>query len=135
MDVIDYLNNFTQKRKNELLRDDLDEMQKEFLDKKEKCHVKIKKEKIEDNNNNKSTEKIESKIQKIKGKKKTRDVISLNIPLNLGNINIPKQKESLFGLNFEKEEKNFDINKIDNKTGLPGKIKLIIKLVCLEHLN
>ena len=124
MDGIDYLNNFTQKRKNELLRDDLDEMQKEFLDKKEKCHVKIKKEKIEDNNNNKSTEKIESKIKKIKGKKKTRDVISLNIPLNLGNINIPKQKESLFGLNFEKEEKNFDINKIDNKTGLPGTFKL-----------
>ena len=123
MDGIDYLNNFTQKRKIELLSDDLEEMQKEFLDKKEKCNVKIKKEKIEESQN-KPIEKISSKIEKIKGKKKTRDVISLNIPLNLGNVNIPKQKESLFGLNFEKEEKNFDINKIDKKTGLPGTFKL-----------
>ena len=36
MDGIDYLNNFTQKRKNELLRDDLDEMQ--ILLKKEKMN-------------------------------------------------------------------------------------------------
>ena len=45
---IEILNKFSLKKKKELLREDLDEMQKEFIDKKEKCNVKVKKEKIKE---------------------------------------------------------------------------------------
>ena len=47
-DGIEFLNKFSLKRKKELLREDLDEMQKEFIDKKEKCNVKVNKEKIKE---------------------------------------------------------------------------------------
>ena len=126
-DGIEFLNKFSLKRKKELLREDLDEMQKEFIDKKEKCNVKVKKEKIKEKE---ETKEVSAKIKKIRGIKKTRDVITLNIPLNLGNNNNnnSKQKESLFALNFEKEVKNNKFNILNKKTGLPETFKL-------ENLN
>lgn len=110
------------KRKELLLRSDIDQMQKEFLEKKEKCNVKIKKE------NPQPEIKINNapKIKQLKGKKKIKDIISLDIPI--GSIkkeeNKEEKKESLFGQNIKSQLSSININTIEKETGLPNTFKL-----------
>ena len=126
------------KRKQFLFDNDLEKLQQEFLDKKEKCNTKIIKnsQSKKENENNKNNFTIPTgEIKKKKGKKKVKDVISLNLPPlnNENDINSNEKKSenvSLFSLNYNKiEEKNknrdnnatININKI---TGLPDTFKI-----------
>ena len=126
------------KRKQFLFDNDLEKLQQEFLDKKEKCNTKIIKniQSKKENEKNKNNFTIPTgEIKKKKGKKKVKDVISLNLPPlnNENDINSNEKKSenvSLFSLNYNKiEEKNknrdnnatININKI---TGLPDTFKI-----------
>ena len=126
------------KRKQFLFDNDLEKLQQEFLDKKEKCNTKIIKnsQSKKENEKNKNNFTIPTgEIKKKKGKKKVKDVISLNLPPlnNEKDINSNEKKSenvSLFSLNYNKiEEKNknrdnnatININKI---TGLPDTFKI-----------
>ena len=117
------------KRKQFLFDDDLEKLQEEFISKKEKCNSKIINKKVKDK------EKIEQnnliipsgEIKKKKGKKKIKDVISLNLPpINYDNneqskIDAANEKEmSLFSKNYKNEE-NTNIN---ISTGLPETFKI-----------
>ena len=122
-------------RKKFLLDDNLEELQEEFLKKKEKCNSKIiklnplKKDKIEDNPN-KNYFFTQGEIKKKKGKKKVKDVITLNLPQlspieneNINNTNV----RSLFSLNFD-EHKNNDPDNVNINTGLPDTFKISEKM-------
>ena len=117
------------RRKQFLFDNDLEKLQQEFISKKEKCNSKIINKKVKDK------EKIEQnnliipsgEIKKKKGKKKIKDVISLNLPpLNNDNnepskIEAANNKEaSLFSKNYKNEE-NTNIN---ISTGLPETFKI-----------
>ena len=130
----DYLETKLGKRKQFLFDNDLDKLQKEFLDKKEKCNCEIIKKDNSKKENELNIKNIifqSGEIKKKKGKKKVKDVISLNLP-SLNNDNIidnknKSDKESLFSINFNKiEEKNkepININ-INISTGLPDTFKI-----------
>ena len=124
----------TKERMDFLFNNDLEKMQKEFIDKKEKSCVKIIKNEKKDNNNNETNNIIynnmymnkNNKISKLKGKKKIKDVITLDIPImprnnyiNEKNIN----KQSLFDKNFNNLKKT-EIKNLDKNTGLPQTFKL-----------
>ena len=121
-------------RKEFLMDNNLEKLQEEFLKKKEKCNSKIiKKEPPKYNNNKDNNNNIfpMGEIKKKKGKKKIKDVISLNLPpLDLDssqNINNKTNQRSLFALNYE-ENKNIDLNNnINIKTGLPETFKIDAK--------
>ena len=110
------------KRKELLLRSDIDQMQKEFLDKKEKCNVKIKK----DNPQQEILISNAPRIKQLKGKKKIKDVISLDIPISSikKEENKEEKKESLFGQNIKSQLSSININTIEKETGLPNTFKL-----------
>ena len=115
-------------RKKLLFNKDLEQMQKDFLEKKEKCNSKIIKLTQENKNiqiKNKNPEiTLSSNVKKVKGKKKIKDIITLNIPLSntisnpKSNLNEPK---SLFSLNFDNNPK---LNEVDINTGLPQTFKI-----------
>ena len=127
------------KRKQFLLDNDLEKLQREFLAKKEKCNSKIIKveNKNKENEANKKILKIPSgEIKQKKGKKKVKDIISLNLPsmeIKTEDISSKNQSEasSLFAINFNKLEENSK-NKIEDKTtininistGLPNTFKI-----------
>ena len=109
------------KRKEFILRDDLDNLQKDFIEKKEKCDVHIKKLKQE------TPIQIAkpSEIKKVKGKKKIKDVITLDIPLNQNSTaSSKKEKESLFGLTYDDKPQIINKEQLDKETGLPSTFKL-----------
>ena len=124
------------KRKQFLFDNDLEKLQKEFIAKKEKCNSKIIKldnKKIEKEANFKNLIIPTGEIKRKKGKKKVKDVITLNLPpLNQEKeIDIKKNPESssLFSINYNKlEEKNKNINQIpidiNKTTGLPDTFKI-----------
>ena len=128
----DYLETKLGKRKQFLFDNDLDKLQKEFLEKKEKCNCKIIKTnpiKKENEYNLKNIISQSGEIKKKKGKKKVKDVISLNLPSlnyenNISNKN-KSEKASLFSLNFNKiEEANGEHININKNTGLPETFKI-----------
>ena len=120
-------------RKEFLLDDNLEKLQEEYFKKKEKCNTKFNKvEPSKQNNNNQDKNNnlifITGEMKKKKGKKKIKDVISLNLPtlnpIQPENINNKPNQHSLFSLNYE-EHKNIDINNnINIKTGLPETFKI-----------
>ena len=124
-------------RKQFLLNDNLIELQEEFLKKKEKCNSTIIRNKGSEPNKHQSS--INSniifpsgEIKKKKGKKKIKDVITLNLPqlspsLNQEISKNPDQKQSLFSLNYDEFNKN-DTNKININTGLPDTFKIPEKI-------
>ena len=127
------------KRKQFLLDNDLEKLQREFLAKKEKCNSKIIKveNKNKENEANKKILKIPSgEIKQKKGKKKVKDIISLNLPsmeIKTEDISSKNQSEasSLFAINYNKLEENSknksedstNIN-INISTGLPNTFKI-----------
>ena len=126
-------------RKKFLLDDNLEKLQEEFLKNKEKCCSKIvKKEKPKEDNaqsniNNNFTF-PSGEVKKKKGKKKIKDVITLNLPpLNPAineNINSKPISQSLFSLSFEENKnksKNDTIN-VNLITGLPETFKINEKI-------
>ena len=120
-------------RKEFLLDDNLEKLQEEYFKKKEKCNTKFNKiEPSKQNNNNQDKNNnlifITGEMKKKKGKKKIKDVISLNLPtlnpIQPQNTNNKTNQHSLFSLNYE-EHKNIDINNnINIKTGLPETFKI-----------
>ena len=135
---IDSLETKLGKRKQFLFDNDLEKLQKEFIAKKEKCNskiIKLENKKSENEANFKNLIIPTGEIKQKKGKKKVKDIITLNLPpLNQENeINIKKKPEisSLFSINYNKlEEKTkaknsnqipIDINKT---TGLPDTFKI-----------
>ena len=135
---IDSLETKLGKRKQFLFDNDLEKLQKEFIAKKEKCNskiIKLENKKSENEANFKNLIIPTGEIKQKKGKKKVKDIITLNLPpLNQENeINIKKNPEisSLFSINYNKlEEKTkakninqfpIDINKT---TGLPDTFKI-----------
>ena len=120
-------------RKKFLLDNNLEKLQEEFLKKKEKCSSKIIKNEQPKTNNNQSNTNNNivfpvGEIKKKKGKKKIKDVITLNLPqlnTNQGqnqNLNNNTTKRSLFSLNYNEQE-NKD-KKVNIKTGLPETFKI-----------
>ncbi len=128
------------KRKEFLFDNDLDKLQKEFLANKEKCSVKIIKKAPNKKENEINTNNLifpTGEIKKKKGKKKVKDVISLNLPplINDNEINNKNQNKSenvsLFSLNYNKIEEKNKANDTNNNpininitTGLPEKFKI-----------
>ena len=130
---IDSLETKLGKRKQFLLDDNLEKLQEEFIKNKEKCNSKIiKKEapkadnKQEDNLGNLLIPSGE--IKKKKGKKKVKDVITLNLP----QISTPPNQtndtnqHSLFSLNYDefKNTKKDKDNNVNSITGLPETFKI-----------
>lgn len=133
---IDSLETKLGKRKQFLFDNDLEKLQKEFIAKKEKCNskiIKLENKKSENEANFKNLIIPTEEVKQKKGKKKVKDIITLNLPpLNQENeINIKKNPESssLFSINYNKlEEKNKNINRIpidiNKTTGLPDTFKI-----------
>ena len=96
----DYLETKLGKRKQFLFDNDLDKLQKEFLEKKEKCNCKIIKKDVSKKENEPNLKNIifqSGEIKKKKGKKKVKDVISLNLPsLNNENNFNNKNKSNIY---------------------------------------
>ena len=119
------------KRKQFLFDDNLEKLQEEFLKKKEKCNSKIIKKKlpeisnnVQDNKNN-NTFLPTGEIKKKKGKKKVKDIITLNLPLLSQNDNNNNTKQqSLFLLNFDENKNKEKKNNININTGLPETFKI-----------
>ena len=128
------------KRKEFLFDNDLDKLQKEFLANKEKCSVKIIKKATNKKENEININNLifpTGEIKKKKGKKKVKDVISLNLPplINDNEINNKNQNKSenisLFSLNYNKIEEKNKANDTNNNpininitTGLPDTFKI-----------
>ena len=126
------------KRKQYLFDDDLEKLQKEFIAKKEKCNtkvIKIDNKKTENEVNLNNLMFPTGAIKQKKGKKKVKDVITLNLPpLNQENeLNVKKNPEtySLFSINYNKLEEKTKIKNINQKpieinitTGLPDTFKI-----------
>ena len=127
------------KRKQFLLDNDLEKLQQEFLAKKEKCNSKIIK--VENTNKEKEINKKilsipKGEIKQKKGKKKVKDIISLNLPsMDIENENNSNKNNyeasSLFAINYNKfEEKYKSQNEKDTpidiniSTGLPDTFKI-----------
>ena len=119
-------------RKQFLLDDNLEKLQEEFLSKKEKCNstiTKIKPQETIKNQKNINTNFIfqTGEIKKKKGKKKIKDVITLNLPQlepsSYPNINDNSNQKSLFSLNYDEFNKKYE-NKININTGLPETFKI-----------
>ena len=133
---IDSLETKLGKRKQFLFDNDLEKLQKEFIAKKEKCNskiIKLENKKSENEANFRNLIIPTGEIKQKKGKKKVKDIITLNLPpLNQENeINTKKNPESssLFSINYNKlEEKNKNINRIpidiNKTTGLPDTFKI-----------
>ena len=133
---IDSLETKLGKRKQFLFDNDLEKLQKEFIAKKEKCNskiIKLENKKSENEANFKNLIIPTGEVKQKKGKKKVKDIITLNLPpLNQENeINTKKNPESssLFSINYNKlEEKNKNINRIpidiNKTTGLPDTFKI-----------
>ena len=137
---IDSLESKLGKRKEFLFDNDLDKLQKEFLANKEKCSVKIIKKAPNKKENEINTNNLifpTGEIKKKKGKKKVKDVISLNLPplINDNEINNKNQNKSenisLFSLNYNKIEEKNKANDTNNNpininitTGLPDTFKI-----------
>ena len=133
---IDSLETKLGKRKQFLFDNDLEKLQKEFIAKKEKCNskiIKLENKKSENEANFKNLIIPTGEIKQKKGKKKVKDIITLNLPpLNqekeVSNKNYP-ESSSLFSINYNKlEEKNKNINQIpidiNKTTGLPDTFKI-----------
>jgi len=124
-------------RKKFLLDDNLEKLQEEFLKNKEKCCSKIvKKEKPKEDNaqsniNNNFTF-PSGEVKKKKGKKKVKDVITLNLPpLNPAineNIKSKPISQSLFSLSFEENKNKNDAINVNLITGLPETFKINEKI-------
>ena len=137
---IDSLESKLGKRKEFLFDNDLDRLQKEFLANKEKCSVKIIKKAPNKKENEININNLifpTGEIKKKKGKKKVKDVISLNLPplINDNEINNKNQNKSenisLFSLNYNKIEEKNKANDTNNNpininitTGLPDTFKI-----------
>ena len=136
---IDSLEEKLGKRKQFLFDKDLEKLQQEFLDKKEKCNSKIIK--VENTNKEKEINKKilsipKGEIKQKKGKKKVKDIISLNLPsMDIENENNSNKNNSeassLFAINYNKfEEKYKSQNEKDTpidiniSTGLPDTFKI-----------
>ena len=124
-------------RKKFLLDDNLEKLQEEFLKNKEKCCSKIlKKEKPKEDNakSNINTNVMfpSGEVKKKKGKKKVKDVITLNLPpLNPAvneNINTKPISQSLFSLNFEENKNKNETINVNLITGLPDTFKISDKI-------
>lgn len=133
---IDSLETKLGKRKQFLFDNDLEKLQKEFIAKKEKCNskiIKLENKKSENEANFKNLIIPTGEVKQKKGKKKVKDIITLNLPpLNqekeVSNKNYP-ESSSLFSINYNKlEEKNKNINQIpidiNKTTGLPDTFKI-----------
>ena len=129
MDTID---SKIEERKQFLLDDNLEKLQEEFLSKKEKCNstiTKIKPQETIKNQKNINTNFTfqTGEIKKKKGKKKIKDVITLNLPQlepsSYPNINDNSNQKSLFSLNYDEFNKKYE-NKININTGLPETFKI-----------
>ena len=119
------------KRKQFLFDDNLEKLQEEFLKKKEKCNSKIIKKKLQEisndvqDNKNNNTFLPTGEIKKKKGKKKVKDIITLNLPLLSQNDNNNNTKQqSLFLLNFDENKNKEKKNNININTGLPETFKI-----------
>ena len=123
-----------EQRKQFLMDDNLEKLQEEFLKKKEKCNSKIikinpPKESKNENNINSNNIFIEGEIKKKKGKKKIKDIITLNLPQlspsSNQNLYNNSYQPSLFSLNYEdnKAITHNDFN-LNINTGLPETFKI-----------
>ena len=125
--LITHLENFGKKRKDLLFRKDLESMQKEFLENKEKTSVKLTKREQHPNqpriNDPLNVNVNTIKTTKIKGKKKVKDVIALDIPIS-GKFNEQLEIKSLFRENIAENNKLSTLQAIDKESGLPPVFKL-----------
>ena len=118
------------KRKQFLFDDNLEELQEEFLKKKEKCNSKIIKNQPKNTPNNQENKNNilfpTGEIKKKKGKKKVKDIITLNLPplSQNDNKNNNNAKQSLFLLNFDDKKNKDKKNNINLNTGLPETFKI-----------
>jgi len=124
-------------RKKFLLDDNLEKLQEEFLKNKEKCCSKmIKKEKPKEDNAKSNIYNNfmfpSGEVKKKKGKKKVKDVITLNLPpLNpVINENVKSKpiSQSLFSLNFEENKNKNETINVNLMTGLPETFKINDKI-------
>jgi hypothetical protein len=131
---IDSLETKLGKRKQFLFDDNLEQLQEEFIKNKEKCSSKIIKKEAkktdikQDNNNNMNNIVFPvGEIKKKKGKKKVKDVISLNLPQMSTNQNTKKDEihHSLFSLNYDQFKNKDNNNNVDIETGLPETFKIV----------
>ena len=131
---IDSLETKLGKRKQFLFDDNLEQLQEEFMRNKEKCNSKIIKNEAkktdikQDNNINKNNIIFPvGEIKKKKGKKKVKDVISLNLPQMDTNQNTKKDanQHSLFSLNYDQFKNKDNNNNVDIETGLPETFKIV----------
>ena len=123
-------------RKQFLLDENIEKLQEEFLKKKEKCSSKMTKIKPSEPIQNQSASNTNilfssGEIKKKKGKKKIKDVITLNLPqlspCLTQNIYKNENQRSLFSLNYDEYNKKC-INKININTGLPDTFKIQEKI-------
>ena len=124
-------------RKNFLFDDNLEKLQEEFLKNKEKCCSTIfKKEKPKEDHAQTTTNNNfmfpSGEVKKKKGKKKVKDVITLNLPpLNPAineNIKIKTISQSLFSLNYEENKNKNETINVNLITGLPETFKISDKV-------